>query len=358
MTSQSNYSLLDRLLHRLAFGSPAVQLTAADMESTLYGKRYQHIAVQRPVFITSLPRAGTTLVLQMLTDVAALATHKYRDMPFILAPVLWETLSKGFRKPSDLKERAHGDGMLVGYDSAEAFEEILWRTFWPDKYESNRILLWSVDEDANEFRAFFVEHMRKIIALRSGDGPQRRYVSKNNANIARIGLLKRLFPDASIVIPIRDPVGQARSLLRQHTRFLSLHKEDPFSKRYMGDLGHLEFGELHRPIAFPGMEDVAARYSPDGLDYWIAYWTMAFRYIAQQREEVLFVSYERLCEKGASGVRAITHHLGFKDEELLATTPAEFHEPRENKGDVGSTDTRLVDEARVLHDELLQRSIV
>ena len=28
-------------------------------------------------------------------------------------------------------ERAHGDGMTIGYDSHEAFEEVLWRAFWP-----------------------------------------------------------------------------------------------------------------------------------------------------------------------------------------------------------------------------------
>src|SRR5206468_10876896 len=117
LSARSNYSLLDRMLHRLAFGSSAVQLTAADVEATMYGSRYRNIVVQKPVFVTSIPRAGTTLVLQMLTDVASLATHKYRDMPFVLAPVLWETLSRGFRRPSELRERAHGDGMLVGYDS-------------------------------------------------------------------------------------------------------------------------------------------------------------------------------------------------------------------------------------------------
>ena len=347
------------MLHRLAFGSSAVQLTAADIESTVYGSRYRHVTVQRPVFITSLPRAGTTLVLEMLTKVAALATHKYRDMPFILAPILWETMSKGFQKPSDLRERAHGDGMLVGYDSAEAFEEILWKTFWPEKYKDDRIELWSANEDADEFRDFFLEHMRKIIALRStGEAAQRRYVSKNNANVARIGLLRRLFPDSLIVIPVRDPVGQARSLLRQHRRFLSLHKEDPFSKRYMGDLGHLEFGELHRPLAFPGMDAVMARYSPDELDYWIAYWTKAFTHILRFKDDVLCVSYERLCEKGTTGLRAITQRLGFKDEELRNAAPPEFHEPRENRGDAGASDRQLLEGARTLYDEFLARSIV
>ena len=64
-------------------------------------------------------------------------------MPFILAPLLWERVSKGFRKPTGLKERAHGDGLVVGYDSPEAFEEVLWRTYWPQKFTPQGIELWS-----------------------------------------------------------------------------------------------------------------------------------------------------------------------------------------------------------------------
>src|SRR5262245_35629492 len=102
-------------------------------------------------------------------------------MPFVAAPFLWNSLSKGFRKPAELKERAHGDGMTVAYDSREAFEEILWRLFWPENYKRDRIELWRVDEDANEFRTFFIIHIQKIMKLRSNGKPgQSRYVSKNN----------------------------------------------------------------------------------------------------------------------------------------------------------------------------------
>ena len=88
-------------------------------------------------------------------------------MPFVSAPLLWDTLSGRFRKTAVLKERAHGDGMAVGYDSPEAFEEVIWRIFWPEKFGRDRISLWSEDEEAEEFRQFFIEHMQKMIALRS-----------------------------------------------------------------------------------------------------------------------------------------------------------------------------------------------
>jgi hypothetical protein len=211
----SDYSLLDRAIHRLAFVSPAIQETAADIESVLYGKFFNQRTITKPIFVTSLPRAGTTLVLELLSRVPGIATHTYRDMPFVLAPILWNNVSRSFRKPADLRERAHGDGMAVSYDSPEAFEEILWRSSWSKKYGRDRITLWSDREDTREFRPKFVDHIKRIIALRSPDAPG-RYASKNNANIARLGLLRNLFADGILLVPFRDPIGQAVSLLQQH----------------------------------------------------------------------------------------------------------------------------------------------
>jgi hypothetical protein len=62
--------------------------------------------------------------------------------------------------------------MRVGYDSPEAFADVLWRTFWPEKYGKTRISLWDAADEKEEARAFFVEHMRKIIALRKPDRHQ------------------------------------------------------------------------------------------------------------------------------------------------------------------------------------------
>jgi len=90
------YSALDRLVHRLAFASPRVQLAAAEMEDSMFGSATEGVAEQDPVFVTSLPRAGTTALLTALSELEEFATHLYRDMPFVMAPVLWSRLSGGF----------------------------------------------------------------------------------------------------------------------------------------------------------------------------------------------------------------------------------------------------------------------
>ena len=162
--------MLDRMVHRLAFSVPHVQMAVADIERALYGRRYRHLPVNEPVFIASLPRAGTTLLLEVLGREPRFATHRYRDMPFVLAPVLWDTFSGPFRKQAKLRERAHGDGVMIGYDSPEAFEEVIWRAFWPEKFRPDRILTWHEDDEREGFPQFFADHMRKVIVLRSGGG--------------------------------------------------------------------------------------------------------------------------------------------------------------------------------------------
>jgi hypothetical protein len=351
---QLNYGAADRLLHKVAFASPSIQLAAADIEKTLFGASYAGARGSRPIFITSLPRAGTTLMLEALHTFPSLASHLYRDMPFVMAPVLWSRLSGAYRKPATLQERAHGDGMDVGYDSPEAFEEIIWRTFWPGKFRTGRIELWTPLDDDAEARAFFAEHMKKIIALRRparlADG---RYVSKNNANVARLEFIRRMFPDARILVPVRRPLEHARSLLRQHRNFLEMHHQSRFVREYMGDIGHYEFGELHRPIAFPGLDALLAGRDPLTIDYWLAYWVAAFEYIQQHAARLVLVSYEGACGDAAATLTRLCEQLEIPEEGALPGAAALFRaEPRTRAPQV-EADPALEARARALHEALV-----
>lgn len=355
MALQLNYSRFDRLLHRIAFASPSAQLAAADMEQAMFGATYKKARAGRPIFITSLPRAGTTLMLEALHLFPSLASHIYRDMPFVMAPVVWSRLSGSFHKPTELKERAHGDGMEVGYDSPEAFEEIIWRTFWPEKYTSTGISLWHVADDKPDARAFFAEHMKKIVALRRParleDG---RYVSKNNANIARLDLIRRMFPDAKILLPVRRPLEHARSLLRQHRSFLTMHREDPFVRQYMGDIGHYEFGDLHRPIAFPLTASMTGNRDPLTLDYWIGYWIAAFEHVLSHRADAVVVSYEASCTDPRRTLADICARLEIPDDGAMASAVALFRSEPSSRGGPADADTALLDRANHLYETLLE----
>jgi hypothetical protein len=350
-----NYSFLDRLLHRLAFCSPSVQLFAADLEESMFGKGYAGREISRPLFVTSLPRAGTTLLLEAISELPGVVTHSYRDMPFILAPILWDRLSSGFKVESKLEERAHGDGMLVGFDSPEAFEEVLWKVFWPEKYTPTSIGLWSARDRKTGFETHYRDHLRKLLFLRAGSASKEgRYLSKNNANIARIPYLRRLFPDAAFVIPFRHPVEHATSMLRQHRNFIKQHSEDSFTRKYMADIGHYEFGELHRPIAFPGAPDGEQPADErNSLDYWLRYWIAAYRHVLSEHADDVLVSYEHVCSDNGGPFQALAERLGFGVDESVVRAAAKFHAPSMRAGTSEPSEARLIAEAESLHQELI-----
>jgi hypothetical protein len=188
--------------------------------------------------------------------------------------------------------------MEVGFDSPEAFEEVIWKAFWPQKYQPARIGTWSASDRDPEFEAAFRDHIRKLIALRSDAAGNKRYVSKNNANIARLPLLATLFADCTIIIPFRNPATHAASIARQHTNFLSLHARDAFARKYMEWIGHYEFGLAFRPFAFCGARPEG---EPD-LDYWLDYWARSYSFVLDTApRQAVFLDYDKLlCNSSAT----------------------------------------------------------
>lgn len=344
-------------MHRIAFGHPGIQLSAADIESRIFGKRLDTLRAERPIFITSLPRSGTTAMLQAFSSLTGIATHRYRDMPFVMAPVLWSLASGPFRKAGDPHERVHGDGIEIGIDSPEAFEEVLWRAFWPHKYGEKTIDLWSDNDVSPEAVKSLNDHLRKIIAVRYPDNPEGgRYLSKNNGNIARISILPRIFRDPSIIVLTRHPLAHAASLHRQHMNFLNIHSVDPFAIRYMRDIGHFEFGQLHRPFCFPLAEELLRGLLPTQSNYWLAYWIAAFDYVRRHRNVVRIVSYEHLCADGVPVMEELCRELGIQDLSGAARAGATFGCRTAPSHDLGDYDPDLFERAVALHEELLRES--
>jgi hypothetical protein len=350
MATPLAYGRLDRLLHRLAFGLPALQSTAADLERALFGRRYRGLESGPPILVCGLPRAGTTLLLELLSRHPDLACQRYRDMPFVLAPLLWSRVSGPFQRAARLAERAHGDGLAIGFDSPEAFEEVFWKTRFPAHYRGGWVPLWSAEDTSPALLEAYGELRRKVLLLR-GHGDASRYLAKNNANIARIGLLSHALPDARLVVPLRRPLDQARSLLRQHLSFTRLHREQPFARRYMDDLGHFEFGASHRPFDFPRARALLAGRDPARLDYWLAYWIAAHEEIWRRRAHLTLLPFEAFCAAGAPALAALARRLDLDPAPLAATAPLLRPElPR--AADLTAEDADLADQASVLHARL------
>ena len=358
MNFDERYGLLDRGLYRLAFRLGTAQHALADVEDLLYGDALEGITADDPVFITALPRAGTTILLKLLWETGRFASHTYQDMPFVLCPLLWSRYAGQFGTDIEATERAHGDGLKVSGRSPEAFEEMIWKHFWDDPYRADHIRPWT-DSDRNpEFERFFETHMRKVIAVRSnGETQKRRYLSKNNLNIARLAALPEPLGRGTLVIPFRDPLQQAASMHRQHERFLDIHEKDDFVREYMEAIGHHEFGKGLKPVNFNGWLDDDPDLDPESLSYWVRYWVAAYRFVLEHAEDnTVLVSYARLTDEPHASLARLADRLGIPEADL-ASQADRVQAPRRHAVDSGCISESLRRRTDELYEQLEDQAL-
>mgnify|MGYP001204767265 CR=1 FL=1 len=268
----NNYSWLEQKLHQFALSSQFMREVTFDFESTNISSSSE---TENHIFITGLARAGTTILLNALYKSNVFASLSYADMPFVLAPNLWSKISSN-KKNLDLKERAHGDGIKVSTESPEAFEEVFWKTF--------------AKEDHGELEDKFRIYVGNIVNKYKKD----RYLSKNNQNIKRVELISSIFTHSKILIPFREPIQHAYSLLNQHKKFIEVSKNDKFISKYMRWIGHTEFGPNYIPI-----QNQNLNFENDlVINHWIEQWYLTYRNALQSlknKENVYFISYVKLC---------------------------------------------------------------
>jgi hypothetical protein len=283
------YGRADKLLHRIALGSPALLEATFDIERAAHRRKAAEVAIVRPVFIAGLARAGTSILTRLLHAGGGFAAPSYRDLPFPLAPNGWAKL--GGKRHVEAQERGHGDGLTHDLDSPEAIEEVFWRVFEGNRY-LRRDGLVPIAPDPDTLAAF--RDYLRLVLLRHGGT---RYLSKNNNNVLRLAGICETFRDAVLVHPFRDPLQQALSLLSQHRRASALAAEDPFRRRYMSWLGHHEFGADRRPFLFDGAPDRDE--DATRPDYWLKLWDAVYRALlaapARVQERQLFLDYDALC---------------------------------------------------------------
>jgi tetratricopeptide (TPR) repeat protein len=124
-----------------------------------------------PIFVVGFPRSGTTLLEQMLDAHPLLQSMD--EQPFLLRSVARVT-DRCIRYPTEL-------GKLT-------------------------------DCDVKDIRAQYWDGVRKRVPLAS----DRRLVDKNPMNMVLLPIIRRLFPDAPIILAIRHPCDTVLSCFLQH----------------------------------------------------------------------------------------------------------------------------------------------
>jgi hypothetical protein len=307
-----------------------------DLETRLQEDDLAEIPIERPVYIGGLARCGSTILLELLARHPEFATHRYRDFPFVLTPTLWNWFVDRAGKPlPPASERAHRDGIMVTRESPEAFEEVLWMAFFPQLHDPAQSAVLDGRISHSAFERFYRDHIRKLLRLRGGV----RYLAKGNYNSTRLGYLRKLFPDARFIVPVRDPVWHVASLHKQHALFMHEEAANPRVLRHMQRAGHFEFGLDRRPVNAGDTAETARILdlwkSGRELEGWAAYWSAIYRYVADTleadralRAATLVVRYEDLCRRPREVMAEILEHCDLPPNGLLDAAAAILHEPR------------------------------
>ena len=261
-----NYSGIQEFLHDLVLSKKFINKSLFELEKIIYLKN-KDIKNQSHIFITGLPRSGTTSLLNFIYSSDHYASLTYKNMPFILSP----NFSKLFNKKNiSKKERLHSDGISYDINSPEALDEIFF------------------NNDEEFIKNELVNYIQLILSSESKD----KYLSKNNLNFKRIDLINSILPNSIFLIPIREPLQHTYSLLNQHLNFSQLQQGNDFIRRYMNYLGHNEFGLNHKPwnkpINFKDLNDI---------NYWLEQWCLFYQDILknyQSYDNCFFIIYEEL----------------------------------------------------------------
>lgn len=326
---------MDRL-SGLVTRHPAWWIRLGDLETRLTATVVDPRPVERPIYVAGLARCGSTILLETLARHPNVATHRYRDFPFLFTPYLWNRwLDLVPRKAERAMERSHADGIAVTSESPEAFEEVLWMTFFPDLHDPTHDNVLDRTMRHERFEAFYRDHLRKLLAARGSA----RYVAKGNYNVSRLGYLSRIFPKARFIIPVRDPVWHIASLMKQHSLFLRGQRGNPRARRHLRRVGHFEFGEDRRPISLgnpaAAHEIMDLWENGEELRGWARYWSLVHHFIADtlDRDPVLrnaarVVRYETLCAEPRATIAGLLAHCGLAAEpDFLAAAANRFHLP-------------------------------
>ena len=80
-----NYNNIQKFLHDFVLSKKIINKSLFELEKIIYLKN-KDIKNQSHVFITGLPRSGTTSLLNFLFSSNDYASLTYNNMPFVLSP--------------------------------------------------------------------------------------------------------------------------------------------------------------------------------------------------------------------------------------------------------------------------------
>lgn len=88
------YSYFEKKLHDICLGNKLIKKSLYELEILLFLKKQDKINENPHVFITGLPRSGSTMLLEYINNSKKFSSLKYLDMPFVMSPNFYSKISK------------------------------------------------------------------------------------------------------------------------------------------------------------------------------------------------------------------------------------------------------------------------
>jgi hypothetical protein len=301
---------------KLVKSFPSFADTLHTLEMFRFGKKLDPYQVDRPIYVTGLARAGTTITLEMLSNHPDVGNHRYLHMVLPYAPHWVQIIAD--RTPIMLSptERMHKDRIMVNRASPEAVEEIFWQRYFENALDETQSNIMGEDVSNPEFEIFYRDHIRKLLA----DQRASRYAAKNNYNVSRMEYIQKIFPDVKFLIIIRNPFDHIASLAKQDIIFIEVEKQDARLLDWTKVIGHREFGSAKICINLDDTNLVheIRNHWTSGETYvkgWAKYWASVYSHVHEMLEQnqrlakaCLVVRYETLCEKPSETIDRIFEH--------------------------------------------------
>ncbi|QDQ97045.1 sulfotransferase family protein [Tomitella fengzijianii] len=196
------------------------------------------VAIERPIFVTGLPRTGTTALHRLLNaDPGHQGLEMWlADMPQPRPPRdTWESnpvfhaIEEGFRK----HHVENPEFMGVHYMSAAEVEEcwqLLRQTFRSVSYEClGNLPSYSSWLAGQDWTGAYARHKRNLQLIGLNDAGK-RWVLKNPSHLFALDEIMAVYPDALIIQTHRDPVTAMASACS-----LSSHATDGWSEVFRGE---------------------------------------------------------------------------------------------------------------------------
>lgn len=263
------------------------------MERVVLRSDYYGIPIEKPIFIISLPRSGSSMLQDLMcthADIAYISNIMHIYSPYYSA-------IKYIQDMLDLDvegERFLGDSVMVNGRTPSDPVSVWGRWYNLDQSSLDFLELSISDIPMSKLHAMKRE-IKKILWCFNPDGGA-RFLSKNPGLMPYISITSEIFPDAKFIYLVRDPRQNANSMRKLYL----------LCERQRANLSWDE-PELIPFPRLPGLKESIVKYGADSIKTTANIWNSASVFMRswESKDNLLMVRYEDILSDPQCLVRRI-----------------------------------------------------